>query len=122
MPLYDYECLDCLAKNADTQVFLAKHGMFATEEEIRECTICPDCGGSNTRKAFSVSQHLIVKTSDWREYKRKNKEAIARDRDLHLLKNGQDPFASHRTPGETADVIDKLEQSKKAKPKRQYFT
>jgi len=42
MPLFEYECLDCRTINE----VLAQRGAKAPA--------CPECGGGNVRKAFSV--------------------------------------------------------------------
>lgn len=121
MPFYDYECLDCLDAGHEARPFLAYYGLSATPEEKEEKTACPECGGHNTHQVYSTP-HVSVRTKDWQTYRAKNKAAMVRDYDLHLLKSGNDPFAEHRTADETAEKIDRLEKSKQTNPKRQYFT
>lgn len=97
------------------------YSITADEQAKEAATICPICGGKNTSQVFSAP-HVRIKGGDWHDFHKKNAGAMTRERDLHSLKNGADPYAEHRTPTEKAEIIEKLEDAGKRKPKRTYFS
>lgn len=127
MPTYDYICNDCLKDKFNGELtdeaaielsYEARHSMDAIGEELLESIKCPICNGFNVFKIFSSDVHVRIKGKDWKEFKKRNYDAIKRDMHLHALQNN-DPYASMRQDGEVDHIADNLKSGKK--PERKYF-
>ena len=133
MPRYNYICNRCVKaeeKKLDRElreeessafVFEVSHGFEPTAEELK-LTRCPLCGSRNTKiTLIDTDISFRVRGGDWREFRKKNADALQRDMALHQLQNN-DPYGYMRPAGDKEELIDKLRKGSRKQPKRQYFT
>jgi len=129
MPLYNYQCLNCLAAAERIKgtalidaemwevIFETSHAMEPTELELVRATECPRCGGHHVEKTLQGVQLAAC-------YVRGNgyldRAGCHRDMHLHTLKT-DDPYAEHRVPGEVDDIEARLKRAGQHNPRTQYF-
>ena len=132
--LYNYICLDCVAKMEDAKgselnaseiasiAFEVSHKMFAEEDEIKPISVCPICASHNTQKSINgYDVHGYVAGSGFLD-----KAGCRKEINLYKLtekdENGVtlDPYDEYREPGEVDDLKVRIKRQGKAKPK--YFS
>ena len=107
-----YSCLDCIESDTGKPVsdLTAQEYKVACGSHIfRSYDKCPECGGSKIVKVYGLEACYI------RGYGYADKAGMKRDSDLHLMINNADPYGSHRKPGESREVIGKLQKSREIK-------
>lgn len=129
MPIYDYECHDCLKKLIkakgtaisvtdfeDSVVFETSHMMNPTPEELKEATECPRCGGHNCEKYIgNINITTFVRGNGFLD-----KAGAHRDMNLFHLTN-DDPYAEYRVAGEVDELKTNLKKGGKHNPKTKYY-
>ena len=112
-----YICIDCLEKH--TGVEISKLDVNAYNEYVQAFSfsnpICPECSGNNTKKL------LGIETSYVRGYGFLDKAGAKRDMDLHKMVSGNDPYKESRKPGDSSDLILRLQKSKEKNKQAKKF-
>jgi len=109
-----YICKSCLNNigvdvdklNAVDYNKIASEHSFSTDSNA-----CPKCGDKNIIRIFSVLTTYV------RGYGLIDKDGMKRDSDMHAMMHGNDPYASIRPPGESKEVIRRLQKAREHNPR-----